>query len=127
MLDTLIGALKLTSDVTARTGARIRMSQLEEGDADKGDSVVLTRVGGTPNHLLGNKPSFINPSIVQVDAYAQTRERADALSRVVKTALNAHTGGGVDVIRPYLGDQDFYESETKVFRVFMQFEVWESS
>lgn len=127
MIEAIIAALLGEATVNAITALRVRAFQLEEGDIDAGPCVCVNRIGGPVNNVLSGS-SYVNPNIIQVDAYglkrSQTKALADAVEAFLKTLSGSHSGIEIQAARLASAPQDLYETDTMAFRVCMQFEVW---
>ncbi len=79
--------------------------------------IVWQRVVSTINNsTLG--ASDVQNTRVQIDAYAREYPAVDALA----CAIAAAVGGGFNGVK--LSEQDFFEDETKLYRISQDFSVW---
>lgn len=82
-------------------------------------ALVYTRQSSDPQYRLEGGAS-LNQVRIEVDCYADTYTDAKALSESVRLAMEAASYKGTLIF-----DSDFYEPEVKLYRVVMDFYVWE--
>ena len=79
--------------------------------------IVWQRIVSTINNCtLG--ASDVQNTRVQIDAYARDYPTVDALARTIAAAV----AGGFNSVR--LSEQDFFEDETRLYRISQDFSVW---
>jgi hypothetical protein len=96
-------------------------------------SIVYTRISGQGDHDMSG-PSGLNRVRVQIDAWSQDADEADALARLIKARLDGFSGpislGGspeasVTVQGAFFDTQrDDYDSEAEMHRVSQDFLCW---
>lgn len=89
--------------------------------------LVYQRVSGPREHDMNGAAGIANPRI-QIDAWATTYAGTKALATAVRKRLDGYSGDtgspAVNVIvAMLLNDRDFYDAETELWRVSMDFEV----
>jgi|LakMenEpi03Aug12_release.lakeMendotaPanAssembly.Ray.scaffolds.fasta_scaffold669702_2 hypothetical protein len=84
-------------------------------------AIVYSRIAGTPFNVLDTSAS-IDQVRMQVDCYALTYDGAKTLSDSVRGAMESAAFKGTLQF-----DTDLYESEVKVYRVVMDFYVWQKN
>jgi hypothetical protein len=71
------------------------------------------------NILAGNGNPPINNSRIQIDVWSQSYASVQATAASVRSAM---LGWNVQNISQ--GEQDFYESDTRLHRVMMDYSIW---
>ena len=89
-------------------------------------AIVYTKVSGFREHDMDGS-SIATPRI-QFDCYAATYAAAKALADALRERADSYTGvvgSPADTVHYayLLNEQDFYEDDTKYFRVSMDFEI----
>ncbi len=102
-----------------QTAAGDRVYPLLRGEGTGLPALVYTRVGNAPvNSLSGS--SGLDQVRVQVDCYAATYNDAKSLAASVRPLLE-----GAPFKALLQTDFDFYEPDTKVFRVTQDYYCWQ--
>jgi hypothetical protein len=84
-------------------------------------AIVYSRIAGAPFNVLDASAS-IDQVRMQIDCYALTYDGAKTLSASVRDAMESAAFKGTLQF-----DIDFYEEEVKVYRVAMDFYVWQKN
>lgn len=77
------------------------------------------RVANTVNNVLNGPPSIDNTRM-QIDVWAASYADAQALAQSIITAMQAW-----DVKNVLVNNYDLYEQDVKVFRVLLEFSIWQ--
>lgn len=111
--------------VKGRCGGRIFRHRLPE--ASEYPALVLTRVSTVPGHdMVGS--SGLDRHRIQIDAYAETVDAANALALAVRDRLDNFTGPAKHNHIPcarLLTTQEVYDQQVKKYRVLQDWHVWE--
>lgn len=82
-------------------------------------AIVYQRIANTPNNQLEGKPT-LDQVRMQIDAYAKTYKAAKLLGKSIRTAMeNAPFSATLQ------SDDDLFEPETDVYRVSLDFYIYE--
>lgn len=84
-------------------------------------AIVYSRIASEPQNRLEGGAS-LDQVRVQIDCYATTYEGAKTLSASVRSAMESASLGATLQL-----DLDLYEPEVKVYRVTMDFYVWQKN
>lgn len=82
-------------------------------------AIVYTRIANTPINVL-DRPPTIDQVRLQIDAYAKTYTAAKDLGKQVRDAMESATFKAT-----LQTDDDFFEAETDLYRVSLDFYIWE--
>lgn len=85
-------------------------------------AIVYSRINSIRDQNFDEVENFVR-STFMVDSYAKTYTAALSLSELVKAVLNNYRGGSIHKIK-LDSSTDIVESETDLFRVSQNFEVW---
>lgn len=88
-------------------------------------SIVYNRISGLGDHTI-QAPTGLAQVRMQIDAYAQTQNDADTLSRLIKERLDGYAGlmGDVTVQGVFYDTmRDDYQDDVKLFRVSQDFMI----
>jgi hypothetical protein len=80
--------------------------------------IVWARVVSTTNNSLAGASNVQNTR-VQIDAYAFDYLAVDAIATAIESAI---AGSGISSIK--LTEQDFFEDDTKLYRISQDFSLW---
>lgn len=81
--------------------------------------VTYQRVASTVNNVLSGAPSIDNARM-QIDVWASSYAGAQALAQSIIRAMQAWPVQNV-----LLNNYDLYEQEVKVYRVLLEFSIWQ--
>ncbi|MEF2551991.1 DUF3168 domain-containing protein [Aurantimonas sp. A2-1-M11] len=127
MEEALTGYLLATAGLTALVDNRVNWNARPQASATP--SVVLTRVGGTPDYTMAGASGLV-ASRIQIDAWGKTFASAIGVSRAVKTALSgvATTVSGVRLQGSFIeSERQSYEQGSGgewFHRVSLDFIIW---
>lgn len=119
MLPPIFALLKAAPAVTAIVGAN-PVKVYRHGTAPQGTTapyIVWSVISGVPENNLSDLPP-VDRVTVQVDAYHTTDQGVVDLAKAIRDAIEPHahmTGMPVDQ----------RETETQLFRIALQFDVWQ--
>jgi len=82
-------------------------------------AIVYSRQASDPQYRLEGGSS-LSQVRVEIDCYAKTYDEAKSLSAEVRSAMEAASYKGTMIF-----DADFYEPDVKLYRVILDFYVWE--
>ena len=82
-------------------------------------AITYSRISGGQVNSLTGYSGLENPRI-QIDVWGATYPACQTLAADVHTAMDAATTFGAHLE----SDMDFYEDDTKIYRVSMDFSVW---
>lgn len=82
-------------------------------------AITYSRISGGQVNSMGGFSNLENPR-VQVDVWAATYTAAKTLAALVHTAM----GGATTYSAILISDMDLFEDDTKIYRVSMDFSVW---
>jgi hypothetical protein len=82
-------------------------------------ALVYSRQASNPQYRLEGGSS-LTQARVSIDCYAQTYDAVKSLSAQVRQAMEEASFKGTLIF-----DTDFYEPDVKLFRILMDFYVWE--
>jgi hypothetical protein len=82
-------------------------------------AIVYTRIANTPINVLEGRPT-IDQVRVQIDCYAKTYTAAKTLYSSVRSAMESATFKAT-----LQTDDDFFEAETDLYRVSLDYYIWE--
>lgn len=103
--------------VAAATSAGNRVYPLKVADGATFPAAVYTRVSTAPvNSLDGH--SGKDSVRVQIDCYAKTYDAAKTLAGEVRAAM-----GALKCVP--INDADLYEEDVKLYRVVLEFNIWQ--
>ena len=105
--------------ITDVTSARIYPVLLPPGTAAAFPAVSYQRISADRVYSLSAYSTLENPRI-QMDAWATTYEDVKKLSTRIKTTMEGATGFSAIL----LNDEDLYEDALELYRVTMDFSVW---
>ncbi|MBB4001592.1 DUF3168 domain-containing protein [Aurantimonas endophytica] len=127
MEEALAAHLLATAGLTALVGNRVNWNARPQASATP--SVVLTRVGGTPDYTMAGASGLVETR-VQIDAWGKTYSSAIGVSRAVKTVLSGFSA----TVGAIMFQGSFLESERQSFeqgsggeefhRVSLDFIIW---
>jgi len=80
--------------------------------------IVWGRVTSVTNNAMEGASTLQNTR-VQIDVYATSYATADATAAAIEAAISA---SGLTSVK--LSEQDFYEDDTKLYRVSQDFSIW---
>jgi len=84
--------------------------------------IVYTRIHSDRRQNFDEVENFVR-SIFMVDSYAETYNATQTLAEAVKTAVNDYKGGTIHRIK-LESENDILESETDLFRVSQNYDIW---
>lgn len=117
-LETLIYAL-LAADSPVSTLVSTRIYPLVLPQDVVLPAITYTRISGGQVSSLDGYSGLENPRI-QVDAWAASYSGVKDLAAKIVTAMN----GSATFSATILSDTDFFEDETKIYRVSLDFSAW---
>lgn len=113
---TILTTLQNDTAVGAVVNDRIYAFQLPES-AVTYPAITYQRISGVPDVALSGHTG-LDQVRVQIDCWARTYQAAKDLGVLVRTAFT-----DIGIVK---SDFDFYESETKLYRVSQDFQFWQS-
>lgn len=81
--------------------------------------ITYQRISNQVNNTLANGPSIDNTRM-QIDIFASTYASAQTVAQAVTAAMKAWSVQNVKLL-----EYDLYESDVRVFRVLMDFSIWQ--
>lgn len=119
MYNKLYRHLSTVAAITAITSARIYPVILPPGTAAAFPAITYLRVSGDRIYSLSGYSTLENPRM-QVDCWSTSFETTKGLADEVRQAMDNATAFASILI----SDQDLYEDEMKLYRISMDFSVW---
>ena len=113
---TILTTLLADTAVDAIVDDRIYAFQLPE-NAVTYPAITFQRISGIPDVALSGHTG-LDQVRVQIDCWARTYQAAKDLGVLVRTSF-----ADIGIVK---SDFDFYESDTKLYRVSQDFQFWQS-
>jgi len=105
--------------ITAHTSNRIHPVVLPQGTVAAFPAVTYQRVSGDRVYSLSGYSTLENARL-QIDCWATSFETVKDLGDKMRQVVDSATAFASNLI----SDQDLYENEVKVYRVSMDFSIW---
>lgn len=113
----LSATLKASTDLTAIVGEKIYCLYIPQ--SVQMPCVSYQRISGRPaNTLLG--ASGLEVIKMQIDCWSRSLTEAKNMAKAVIAAMPANGPWGAHLDQ----DQDIFDSETKYFRIILEFTIW---
>lgn len=119
----LFSTLNGNGGVSALVGARIYPLVMPQ-PVPVMPAIVYQIVNDSPIQSLHGPTLGLRQARVQIDAYGANYAASQALADAIEAALDATSSGGGQCTAVRQGRRDLYESDTKLFRVSLDFSVW---
>lgn len=104
--------------VAALVAARIYPSILPQNPTLP--AISYSRVSRSDPYSLSGR-SDLRHIVLEINAWAETYAGSKALAQAIEDAMDAD---GLDIKAVQITDQDLYESDTKIYRVFAEYSIW---
>lgn len=109
---------RLVADTGVHAICADRIRPLKLAQTETLPAVTIQRVTADFGGSLGGDTSNCTRVYVQIDCWASSYGSAKSLAAAVRTAMQSLTAIPID-------STDFYEDETDIYRVSLDFYVWE--